>query len=54
MQVDGAELKYHFCKIIPTDSKLFSATNPDTATFETKKIKVETIGSVDLQIYNRI
>ena len=45
VQFDRAELTYHFCKIVPTDSMLYDATNPDATTFKNKNFDVETIGS---------
>ena len=45
VQVDGAELTYHFCKIVPTDSMLYDATNLDVTTLKNQKFDVETIGS---------
>ena len=45
VQVDGAELTYHFCKIVPTDSTLNDGTSVDSILLNTKKFDVETIGS---------
>ena len=46
IQVDGGDLTFHFCKIVPTDSSILDTTTHKGAELDTMKFDVNRISSL--------